>query len=232
MSGRKHVIFMIVICLAVAGCRASQLSELERIHAQKSSTLVAWLNGKQLPEDMPITNLDLSFFAAISDELAARHEVNFLLNQLNATNSPEGREWLVSDALFSINDRRIYNAFSERLSDDEGRDSYYIALYLAERGNVRALATLNRHYFNYPVASFEWAEAVDAFGKFRYMPAASNVVDSLDAASFNLVGAALSALQNMFPNSPRQFRDLPAAEAYFAKRLKGITAKQAASRAP
>lgn len=212
----------ILICLAVTGCRTSVPSDdIAEIKAAKSSTLIAWLNEKQLPEDESLTNLSDTFFPAICNELVARHQVNFLLSELNASNTPYASEWLVSEVLCQIDDRRIYNTFALRLGDKEDRESYYTALYLAQRGNVPALATLNRHYFQYPVASFEWAEAVDAFGKYRFMPAASNIVGSLDAASFNLVGSASIALQKMFPDSPKKFIGPSEAEEYYTKRLNG-----------
>jgi hypothetical protein len=226
MHGRTKAIFAILVCLATAGCQMSSPSDAARIHAQKSSTLVVWLNGK-LPNDL--AGADPMFSAEICEELVARHQVNFLLSQLNATNSPDAREWLVSHVLFCINDRRIYNTFVHRLSDKEDRENYYIALYLAQRGNMQALATLNRHYFQYPVASFEWEVAVAAFGKFTYMPAVTNVYGDLNAANLGLAGTAYGALQEMFPGSPTNLGSPLAAEVYFGKRLDQLTNTQAIS---
>ena len=230
MRGCKRAIFAILICLGTgAGCRTGPPSETAMIHAQKSSKLIEWLNGTHLPDGY---QPDPVFSSEICSELSARHQVDFLLGQLNASNSPDAQEWLVANVLRSIDDRRIYRAFSERLSDKEDRESYYIALYLAQRGNVAALATLNRHYFQYPVASFEWEVAVRAFGKFRYMPAATNVYGDLRAANLGLAGNSYGALQEMFPGSPRNLNSPLAAEVYFGKRLDDITNTQATTVAP
>jgi hypothetical protein len=230
MRGCKQAIFAILICLgAGVGCKTCPPSEIAMIHAQKSSTLIEWLNETHLPNGY---QPDPVFSSEICSELSARHQVDFLLGQLDASNSPDAREWLVSDVLRSINDRRIYKAFSERLSDKEDRDSYYIALYLAQRGNASALATLNRHYFQYPVASYEWEVAVAAFGKFRYMPAATNVYGDLNAGDLGLAGTACGALQEMFPDSPRKFVSPAEAEAYFGKRISGITNARATREEP
>ena len=209
----------IFVCLAATGCRMVVSPEAAKIHAEKSSTLIAWLNEEQLPEDENLTNQDECFFPDICDELVVRHQVKFLLDELNASNTPDAKEWLVPSVLYRIDDRRIYNAFVQRLSEKEDRESYYVALYLAQRGNVTALATLNRHFYKYEIASFEWAEACDTFGKFRYMPAASNLVDCLDAASLNASAAACNALQEIFPGSPKRFLEPTQAEEYYKKRL-------------
>ena len=209
----------ILACLVTTACRTVAPYDAAEIHAQKSSTLIAWLNEQQLPDDENLTNQGDTFLPDICSELLARRQVNFLLDELNASNTPDANEWLVSGVLYCIDDRRVYDAFIARLSDKEDRESYYIALYLAQRGNTAALATLNRHYFKYPVASFEWEVAVAAFGKFRYMPAASNVVDSLNAANLGLAGTACGTLQEMFPDSPRKFISPAEAEIYYKKRL-------------
>jgi hypothetical protein len=226
MCCHKKAIFAMLACLAAAGCQMSQPSETGRIHAQKSETLIAWLNGSHLPDGYAP---DPIFSAEICNELLARHQVDFLLGQLNASNSPDAGEWLVANVLYSTDDRRIYNAFLLRLSGKEDRKSYYIALYLAQRGNVAALATLNRHYFHYSVASFEWEVAVSAFGKFRYMPAATNVYGDLNAADLGLASTAYDTLQETFPNSPRDLGSPLAPEVYFGKRLGEITNTQATS---
>lgn len=209
----------ILVCFADMGCRTAAPYDAAEIHAQKSSTLIAWLNEQQLPEDENLTNQADDFQLNICTELLARRQVNFLLDALNASNTPDANAWLVSGVLYHIEDRRIYDAFVARLGDNEDRESYYIALYLAQRGNMTALATLNRHYFQYPVASFEWEGAVAAFGKFRYMPAATNVVGTLNAANLGLAGTSCDALQKMFPDSPREFIGPSEAKEYYTKRL-------------
>jgi hypothetical protein len=101
----------VLVCLATTGCRMAAPSEAAEIHAQKSSTLIAWLNEQQLPEDENLTNQADDFQPSICAELVARRQVNFLLDALDASNTPDASAWLVSDALCCIDDRRIYNAF-------------------------------------------------------------------------------------------------------------------------
>jgi hypothetical protein len=222
MNGVKQIILAVLVGLMATACRTTQTpdvtpSDVARIHIQKSSALVTWLDWEQRPEDLK--DRDPFFAEAICDELVTRHEVDFLLASLNAATNDDAREWLVSDVLYSIDDHRVFEAFARRLGDKDDRESYYVALYLAEHGDTAALATLNRHYYHYAVASFEWASAVEAFGKFRYLPAATNLVDSLDAASLNVSAAACNSLHELYPNSPRHFYGPTEAKNYYSKRL-------------
>ncbi len=217
MLGIKQIILAILVGLLGTACRTSQPSDAARIHAQKSSELIAWLNWKRLPEDLK--DRDPFFSAAICDELVARREVDFLLASLDASTNEDVREALVSRVLYQIDDRRIYDYFANRLDDKEDEESYYIANYLAKQGNPAALATLNRHYFRYPVSSWQWSYTAELFGKYRYMPATTNLVESLDAASLNLSGAACNALQEIYPDSPRHFTGPTEARNYYTKRL-------------
>jgi hypothetical protein len=217
MSGVKQIVLAVLVGLVVTACRTTQTSDAARIRIQKSAVLVTWLDWEQMPEDLK--SRDPFFTEAICDELVARREVDFLLASLNTTKNDDAGELLVSDVLYRIDDHKVFEAFARRLSDNEDRQSYYVALYLAERGDTVALETLNRHYFQYTVASFEWAHAAEAFGKFRYTPAARNLTESLDAASLNLSGATCNALQEIYPDSPRHFAGPTEARNYYIKRL-------------
>lgn len=222
MSGVKQIVLAVLVGLVVPACRTAQTpdvtsSDAARIHVQKSSELVTWLDWEQRPEDLK--DRDPFFTEAICDELVARREVDFLLASLNAATNSDAREWLVSDVLYRVDDHGVFEAFARCLGDKQDRESYYVALYLAERGDTASLATLNRHYFQYLIASYEWASAVEAFGKFKYIPAATNLVESLDAASLNVSGAACNSLQEIFPDSPRDFSGPGEAKNYYSKRL-------------
>ena len=219
MLGFKQIVPAILVGLFGMSCRTSQPSDEARIHTEQSSELVAWLNPKLLPEDLK--DRDPFFFQAVCDELVARREVSFLLASLDTSTNENVRDWLVSGVLYYIDDRRIYDNFANRLDDKEDEESYYIANYLAKRGNTAALATLNRHYFQYPVSSWQWSYTVELLGKYRYMPATTNLVESLNAASLNLSGAACNALQEIFPDSPRHFTGPAEAKNYYTQRLDG-----------
>ena len=217
MRGVKQIILVILAGLMGTACRTRQTSDAARIHIQKSSELVDWLNWERMPEDLK--DRDPFFLEAICDELVAWREVEFLLASLNASKKEDVREWLVSEVLYRIDDRRVYDVFAQRLGDKEDEESYFVTLYLAKRGNTAALATLNRHYFQYPVSSLQWSYTAKIFGKFRFMPAARKLVESLEAASLNLSAAARSALQEIFPDSPRHFSGPTEARNYYIKRL-------------
>ena len=188
-----------------------------RIHAQKSPALIEWLGDwDRVPNDLRDRD-DAQY--AICHELQTRGEVDFLLATLATSTNSYGRSVLVSGVLYGIDDKRIQKAFLSRLSEEEDEESYYVANYLAKRGVTEALDVLNRHYYQYPVSSVQWSVTASLFGKYKYRGAASNLVESLDAASLNLAGAACDSLQKIFPDSPRHFNGPTAARVYFAKRV-------------
>ena len=125
----------------------------------------------------------------------------------------------MSHVLYQIQDDRIYYAFAGRLNEKETEESYYVANYLAKRGHESALATLNRHFWQYPVSSWQMSYTAELFGKYKYQPALSNLVDCLDAASLNLAAAACEALREFYPG-PRRFATPEEAKEYYVKRLR------------
>ena len=117
--------------------------------------------------------------------------------------------------LYQIHDPAVVAAFKRRLAESEREEDYYVANYLGELGDVKALEILNRHYFRYPVSSLKWSFTASLFGKFNYRPAIPNLIDSLNAASLNLAGAALESLQALYPGAPTHFKTLAEAQEYF-----------------
>jgi hypothetical protein len=218
MSKVKQIFLVVVVGLAVTACRTSQTADAARVHAQKSAELVTWLDPDQLPQKLQ--RREESIEEAVCKELVARHEVDFLLASLNSSTNVDVREPLVADVLYRIDDRRIYDAFAQRLGDREDAESYFVAAYLAHRGNPAALATLNRHYYRYPVSSWQWSYTVEAFGIFKYQPAVTNLIDSLDAASLNISAAADHALREIYPEAPKTFAGPGEARDYYLKRLR------------
>jgi hypothetical protein len=212
-----QILLALFLSFLGVGCRSNLSSDVAQIHAQKSVDLIAWLNPANLPQDLK--ERDPFFQQMVCKELVARHEINFLLSSFDTLKDSESRSWLVAGVLGNINDHRISHALAVRLSDKEDEESYFIANYLAERGNTNALAILNKHYYQYPVPSWQWSVTVELFGKYRYQPAVSNLIDSLDAASLNVSGAACNALHQIFPDSPRNFIGPTEAEKYFTTRL-------------
>jgi hypothetical protein len=221
MPGIRRFVFALMIGLVSAACRTSQSSGVARVHSQSSTVLVAWLGGERLPKDLQ--DRDPTLDQMICDELIARREVGFLLSVFNTSKNEEVRNGLVGGVLYHIDDRRIYDAFVNRLDDQVTEESYYVAMYLAKQGNPAALATLNRHYFQYPVSSWQWSHTVELFGRYRFRPAASNLVVSLDAAFLNLSWAACNALHEIFPDSPSHFCGPAEAKEYYSQRLGDVS---------
>jgi hypothetical protein len=219
MRGIKWIVLAVVIGVTATACRTTKKSELARVHAQKSLELVAWLDWQRLPEDLKAQ--DEFVDEAICNELVARREVDFLLASLNAATNEDVREHLVAGVLCRLDDRRIQDAFAVRLGDKEDLVSYYVAAYLAKRGDPAALATLNRHYYRYPVSAWQWSFAVATFGEFKYAPAATNLVTSLDEASPSIAAAAAGALRALYPDAPKHFDGPAETRAYYLKRLGG-----------
>lgn len=205
------------LCLLGIGCRSTESYDAARIHAQKSSELLLWLNPSRAPNHF--TGGDPEVEQMVCDELIARHETDFLLESFNSLKDPICRKWLVCDILYSIDDPKIYAAFAARLNEEEDEESYCIADYIARRGNTAALAVLNRHYFKYPISSAQWSYTVELFGKYKYSPATSNLIDSIDAASLNLAAASCDALQQIFPDSPKEFKGPSEAQEYYTRRI-------------
>jgi hypothetical protein len=224
MHGVKQIIPLFVAVMVMA-CQTTQTSDAGRVRKQSSSQLVAWLKWDNLPDDLK--QRDPAFAAAVCHELVARREVGFLLASLNGSTNEEVRTHLISSVLYQIDDRRIYDTFAQLLTENEDEDDYFIASYLAKRGYTAALSTLNRHYYQYPVSSWQWSYTVLLFGKFKYMPATTNLVESLDAASLNVSAAACNALQKIYPDSPRKFEGPKDAEIYYSERLKGASHEMA-----
>lgn len=208
--------FVFLLGLVATACRTGVSSDFS-VHGQQSSELINWLGWTNAPERIKRGHPGLDY--EICNELLSRREVDFLLASLN--NMPEGRArtLLVVRVLYLIDDQRIADAFAARLNDQETVESYFIANYLAQRGNTAALAMLNRHYGRYPISSYQWAYTVALFGKYHYQPAASNLVESLEDPSLNLSYAASVALHELFPDSPTDFKTPAEAKAYYLNRL-------------
>lgn len=162
--------------------------------------------------------LFLSLFAlSCAHQPRQRDDVSRLLDSFAATSDEDERTEIVLE-LYKMDDPRIVAVFRANLSRDASRLHYFIAQYLAKRGEEKALAILNENYFEYPVSSQQWAYSVHAFGQYRYTPAIPNLIKSLQAASLNVVDEAVWSLRQIFPGSPESFGTPEEAVAYFTGR--------------
>lgn len=123
----------------------------------------------------------------------------------------------VADVLRGFDEPAVLAAFERHPTDGHDRVTWYCLQYRAERGDMMALGILNDNYFDYPVASHEWAETAALFGDFGYEPAIPNLIKSLDAASLNLAGAARVSLEKLFPGPRPRFEGPGPAKRYFEK---------------
>ncbi|EEF58036.1 hypothetical protein [Pedosphaera parvula] len=187
-------------------CRSEDSASLVRMLALPSEDLPKNLREMELP------------YPEICEILLERRQTEFLINAYQQSSDARVRSYLVSRVLYYIEEPAVLAVFRAQLSEEEDEESYYVANYVAKTGDTKALKILNCHYYLYPVSSVQWSDTVELFGKFGYRPAIPNLIESLDAASFNLVDAAEESLEKLYPDSPRKFESLEAARDYFTKR--------------
>lgn len=86
--------------------------------------------------------------------------------------------------------------------------NYFANKYFALTGDKLALEHLNANYFEYGTSSAEWAETVILFGKYKYYPAAKNLISTLDAASLDLGGASCESLKLLYPETRNNVEEI------------------------
>lgn len=101
-------------------------------------------------------------------------------------------------------DERIVRFMRAHLGKDLSRHDFYIALFLAERGDLPALETLSNNCYQYGMSSMDWANGLVQFGKYRYRPAIPCLVWCVNAVSLNAADAAIQSLELFFPKTVEQ----------------------------
>lgn len=158
-------------------------------------------------------------------ELARRKPINTLIHRFNNV-SPNGDGGLLRDSiqvtLYLISeqedDPRIDKLLRRELDDGTWRGEYYTAVYLAKKGDTKALSILKDNCWKYSISSVEWAVALREFGRQRYRPAIPCLIKSVDAMVMNAGDAAYQSLLVFYPDAPRNLPTPEAAEHYFRKR--------------
>jgi hypothetical protein len=214
-------ILQVILILLLSSCTPSTDKPITShiVTLQEDSTkLIQLLSVKydKLPQDLQDKE---DAYATICRQLLLRREVDLLVTAFTTSKDSFVRYYLAAMVLFQIDDQRIEKAFEVSLDEGGDLDSYFAAQYVAERGNLKALEILNRHYFQYGISSWQWSYSIALFGKYGFRKAIPNLVDSLDAASLNVVDAAFDSLQALYPDSPRQFNSLGAAQKYYKGRM-------------
>lgn len=166
-----------------------------------------------------IKGLAMLVMLALSSCTQQNDKVGILLGRLAQSNDETERAEIVGTDLWDESDPRIEKAYVQRLSRGRTAEDLGVAWYLAKRGNRDAVRILNDNYYQYPVSSWGWSYAVDAFARQKYEPAIPNLIWSLRSASLNLGGAAYTALRVYYPDAPGDLPSPEAAYQYFKKRF-------------
>ena len=116
---------------------------------------------------------------------------------------------VAAEVLTQINEPDVDETMKEFADGSRSRRAYLALRYFARRGEKWALQSLNDSYLEFPVSSAEWAETVELFGEYRYLPAARNLSRSVNAPNMNMGWAAHQALCKMFPEAAASAQQLP-----------------------
>ncbi|MDD5756928.1 MAG: hypothetical protein WC324_02380 [Candidatus Omnitrophota bacterium] len=158
------------------------------------------------------------FLIATTFSAFASDKVDEVLSKLSHAQEESDRVHIISFDLWNLDDPRIECELVKRLSSETTQEAYYVAQYLAKKGNKKALEILNRNNSGYPISSWQWSYTLKEFGRYKFVPAIPTLIESLDAASLNVVNEACKALQAFFPDSPATFQSLEEMKGYFMKR--------------
>lgn len=186
-----------ILCLIVLTLHSPKVLAQSDIHDAAIHRLLQCLSDSGAEDSTCWTQ------GEVTDELRSRQQIDSMIAAyLHPIDSDEASV-VLSSVLFEIHDYRVLQLMKSILRDSVSRDNYFSAMYLAKVGNPKALSILNRHFWAWPVSSWEASYMAEAFGLCKYRPAIRNLVKALDAASLNLSGAAYEALRTIFPNSPK-----------------------------
>ncbi len=150
-------------------------------------------------------------------ELSLRKESEPLMAAYAESIDANHREKLV-EALSGMDEPPVTEFMRSITRQSSEREAFLANLYLARRGDQKALENLNRAGGN--VASYEWAAALSLFGKYRYRPAVDTLIEALGAASGNVTQEAEESLRILFPGAPAEFQSTEQAQRYFRIRAK------------
>jgi len=155
---------------------------------------------------------------SVQEQAGKQIAVEKLLQALRQSSDLTQRKAIV-DIVYRRENAAIAETFRSMIGSGDDEASYWMACYLAEHGDGRALEILHEHYGTWPVSSLELATAARLFGDRLYYPAAPELIESLDAASLNLADAALKSLIKLYPGAKPEDIDSPAhAQSYYRRR--------------
>lgn len=217
MTKARAVAVIISVMLAQGLSCAENASVLDpsRIHTYTSEELIGFLTLDVVNRHYPQEAVETA--SEVQGELIRRKAVVQLLEKFERP-ADDCQYRYVAEALYAIEDPRILASFRKRLSARLTWVDYLCLNYVAKAGDPHALKILNDNYFQYPTSSLQWSYTVALFGRFNYEPAIPNLIESLGAASLNLVDAAQASLEQLFPGPHPEFNCIDEAQSYFQRR--------------
>jgi hypothetical protein len=150
-------------------------------------------------------------------ELSFRKEAELLMAAFDKSSDWSQREKLV-EVMSGMDEPSVAEFMRSIARPSSEREVFLANLYLARRGDQKALENLSRAGGNVP--SYEWAAALSLFGKYKYRPAVDTLIDALEAASGNVTQAAEESLRELFPRAPVEFESSQQAQRYFRERAR------------
>jgi hypothetical protein len=136
---------------------------------------------------------------------AGRAPVDDLVKIIQSTPISDHRFYQAVDYLKKIAGAKTAHGFRVLSQSGEFDEGKFVGLmYFADQCDPESLKVLNDHWWQFTIPSYVWEEAVFQFGNCQYRPATSNLVKALNAASLNVVDAALFSLKKMYPDGPKE----------------------------
>ena len=142
----------------------------------------------------------------VIDELGRRAPVSELLRALDNGLISDGSASVAASALERIDSPEVEEGFLRLAQGGRNGPNYFALMHFAHRCQPWALAELSEHGNRFSVPSYVYVDAIDAIGQCRFVPATGMLVLSLNAASLNIVDAAMRSLEAMYRGGPRGVR--------------------------
>lgn len=225
-----HPLWTTLLTVALAGALISNISaqvvtipgssarpvrfDAARLNSYSDDDLIRLVAGasRQFNWDVGIR---FDYTREVVDELVRRKPIPALLR---AFQNPADIVQLESTerVLSRIGTPIVDSALRLDARPDSSERAFFALKYFAERGRCWALDSLSHSWRQYAVSSADWASIVDLIGKYRFYPAAPQLVATIDVASVTLGNAAQEALAKLFSNASPGLLPPDQASAYWS----------------
>lgn len=116
----------------------------------------------------------------------------------------------------------ITKKMRQLIDDPDEEVAFYALDYCSRLCDEKALARLSAQPYKVMAPCLEWAQTVKSFGKCRYSDGIPFLLDSLEHACLNVVGAAQESLHEIVPESPADFKSPEDERKYYEGKLRGL----------